>query len=362
VARGSDGPARAAAERRRSVAKAMDRGQWQEAVEGLTWLIENAESGSSLLARRAYAYIQCGRPTEAEQDFKTAVDSNNPGPALLLRGVTRSESRDFTGAVADISRYLELVPRPEPSAWYYRGNANCELEQLTPAIADLTKFINSGAELPEDGSAFLTRALADVDLREDLAAASQEREIARRGCALLTLALAHLKAGNAKAFREVRSVIYGGHSRVGDRLTRPLVIWISVIVQDPPDQLQELLKFSREYVQLSPPQSSLPHLLLGAVLYRTGQYAEALKELDLGAPADGASDDPRRLPFLAMTYHRLGHADEGRAWFEKSDRWLHDAAAESLTSGKLSVPPIQHLRLAMQLLQRESRDLLSSGK
>ena len=69
------------------------------------------------------------------------------------------------------------------------------------------------------------------------------------------------------------------------------------------------------------PHSSKSHLAAGAVLYRLGRAEDALPHLRDAVAADprGALTSPAySYFFLAMSHHRLGHADEAHDWLDKA--------------------------------------------
>jgi hypothetical protein len=70
--------------------------------------------------------------------------------------------------------------------------------------------------------------------------------------------------------------------------------------------------------------------------------------------------------FLAMAYHRLGHADEARRWLEKGIRGTEEALkSPGATPGKSGnaggvLAPNWNRRLTLQLLRREAEQLVQS--
>jgi tetratricopeptide (TPR) repeat protein len=75
-------------------------------------------------------------------------------------------------------------------------------------------------------------------------------------------------------------------------------------------------------VQLEP-DNGLYGNTLGVVLYRLGQYQEAIDCLEKNSKSDGeffAFDGY----FIAMAYQRLGNSATARDWFERSNAWAKD--------------------------------------
>jgi tetratricopeptide (TPR) repeat protein len=57
--------------------------------------------------------------------------------------------------------------------------------------------------------------------------------------------------------------------------------------------------------------------ILGAALYRAGQFAEAIRSLGESHQYRGDDGDPRGFAFLALAYHHLGHREEAKRWLGK---------------------------------------------
>jgi tetratricopeptide (TPR) repeat protein len=60
----------------------------------------------------------------------------------------------------------------------------------------------------------------------------------------------------------------------------------------------------------------------GVVLYRAGNYAEAVKTLDKSLKAGQGQFDSFDLFFLAMAHHRLGHRQEARGCLDSAIQWM----------------------------------------
>jgi len=121
------------------------------------------------------------------------------------------------------------------------------------------------------------------------------------------------------------------------------------------------------------------------MLYRAGQYEDAIKELKESmrirkefeesmrirtqdAAAQNASPKPRAEDeaatemafdwlFLAMAHQRLGHAEDARAWLRKAVRSMEQTDYER----SLEAAFWWSTRLEVQLLRREAETLITPG-
>lgn len=86
---------------------------------------------------RGIIYINRGQYDEALRDFDTAI-AMRPSLAegYLNRGAVLLHQRDYQGAIATISRGLELDPENPARGYYNRGVAHEERGDLRQAYAD----------------------------------------------------------------------------------------------------------------------------------------------------------------------------------------------------------------------------------
>jgi len=83
------------------------------------------------------------------------------------------------------------------------------------------------------------------------------------------------------------------------------------------------LNLARRAVALAPGEQIYLNTL-GVVLYRAGQYAEAVPVLEQSLAAGKGHFDAFDLFFLAMARHRLGDRAAARADFDRALRWLKE--------------------------------------
>ena len=123
-----------------------------------------------------------------------------------------------------------------------------------------------------------------------------------------------------------------------------------------PDALEDYglaISLARRAISLqAADQSKL--VWLGAVLYRAGQFEEALSQLARAedVPSAGSASPAYRSCFRAMAHHRLGQADEAQHWLEQG---VTESQAELTVAG---APSTWRRRMLLQRLVEEARQLI----
>jgi tetratricopeptide (TPR) repeat protein len=77
-----------------------------------------------------------------------------PLQGLLKSGLEKSNAGDFRGAIADLSRFIELFPT-SAQAYHFRAEAKVGLQDFAGAVADFTKAVEFD---PKNASVFIGRA------------------------------------------------------------------------------------------------------------------------------------------------------------------------------------------------------------
>jgi Flp pilus assembly protein TadD len=113
--------------------------------------------------------------------------------------------------------------------------------------------------------------------------------------------------------------------------------------------LQAAVEASRRAV-LARPKDAYIRNTLGAVLYRAGQDAEAVKELNESIRLNEAGGSPVDFLFLAMACQRLGKPADAQSWLAR--------AAQA--HGKQALAVFWVERLEWEILDREAKLLPSS--
>jgi tetratricopeptide (TPR) repeat protein len=89
-------------------------------------------------------------------DYTRSIDLNPKSQfAYQIRGRTKQKKGDFQGAIADLTKQLELAPGKSAFLFYrFRGQVYAEINKLAEALADFNRSI----ETYETGSALEDRA------------------------------------------------------------------------------------------------------------------------------------------------------------------------------------------------------------
>ena len=135
------------------------------------------------------------------------------------------------------------------------------------------------------------------------------------------------------------------------------VVLVCVLREDALPDMERLLPLAK----VATPWGSTGAYALGEALYRAGRYDEALESLYEATQTlfrPGASE----WSFLAMTHHRLGHADKARFYLTEAARWIDEANRQTETdlSGTRPAWGDWHQPVWGPLLFREAEMLLNT--
>jgi tetratricopeptide (TPR) repeat protein len=280
----------------------------------------------------------------------TRVDAG--GAAVALR------TEEFRAAYEDLRRRDPEVfasSRDQVAAWHHQQVLLCEAaHQPGAAVAHLDALVAAGQP-----ASFLTRERARL-----LAEAERWPEAAEAFAAIVaatpqdlqegySLALLRLGAGDRDGHRAACTALLDRFGR--DEPSHPdasFPLWACALSAGAALDWTALIARASQ-VRSAQPQNPMIVSALGSLLYRAGRFDEAVATL---AEADSLPEDARTSPiyvwfFLAMTRHRLGHAEESKRW---ADRAL--AATETLLANRDEDTRTSNpwrRRLTVQLLRRE---------
>jgi|GEM_PF-3582558 len=347
--------------------------EWFAEAWHVSQLIAVQADKAPLFARRARAYAKLPSWRSAAIDDYTRALKINPRDWQLWSG--RAElfynMREWEKAVADYSKALELDPANayvlESRSWAYS-----ELHQWEKTIRDASKAIELE---PEQWGPWRIRAWAKAELK-DAEGAREDYEKAidlepNRAQIWYELALIHLAKDDRTGYRKICERMIELFALKSDPSTINSVAWTCVL---DPEAVKDWtpLRRSVEQAVTGASQAETRYLYLntlGAILYRAGDAAEAVKRLNEamktytiqeGQPELVGTSPSRQMRalveegtawdwvFLAMAHHRLGNAAQARKWLDKATNPTHEDSNGPWT-----------LRLELKILRNEAKAFLN---
>jgi WD40 repeat protein/serine/threonine protein kinase/tetratricopeptide (TPR) repeat protein len=264
-------------------------------------------------------------------------------------------------ALAEATRAVKLRP-DDPGARQARAEIYLGMKKWDEALRDYTELV----KLQPDGGDLLTlRGNLYARCGKWAEAADDFRNAARLNGPDAALpwrddyrrALAQLAAGNSEEYRKVCVAMVAHFQDTEDAQTASFTAWTCALGPGAVLDFAPVLRLAERALGKAP-DLPLSHQAVGAVLYRMDRPGDALPHLQVGLAADNARGhtSPAYLYFfLAMAHHRLGHAQEARAWLEKAvaqtDKELRDEAQDA-------APALWVRKATLQLLRAEAQALL----
>jgi WD40 repeat protein/tRNA A-37 threonylcarbamoyl transferase component Bud32/tetratricopeptide (TPR) repeat protein len=239
----------------------------------------------------------------------------------------------------------------EVRAWHREEAITCAAAGLwLGVIQHLDALLANGPANPEFG---LRRGHALAVLAH-WAEAAADFEQAMKGEVNLQLAGWHAAclaaAGNWEAHRKACTELLEHFGKNPDQANE--IAWCCARFREGPSDLAQPLKLAEQAAALQP--KSHPVLnTLGAVLVRTGHYADAIGKFQEGIKIEKHEGTAWDWLFLALANHKLGHADEARKWLTRAQQWIDQAPKE----GANALPWDQ--RLELRLLRAEAEEAIS---
>jgi WD40 repeat protein len=213
------------------------------------------------------------------------------------------------------------------------------------------------------------------DLTRSTEAAQQARALAQAGrwdraAAAFGKLVEQEPQNHGLRFASIRSLVrvedHAGARRACDRLMnandranlhiepRPLV-WSCVLIPDAVSDQAGLVQLAESYNAGRPEAKSIEKSdglnALGAALYRSGRFEEAVRRIEQSIQARDDGGDPRAFAFLAMAHHRLGHSDEARRWLDKLMAYRSKAGADFFWE-----------EVEIRILRHEAESLILGGR
>jgi serine/threonine protein kinase/WD40 repeat protein/tetratricopeptide (TPR) repeat protein len=221
-----------------------------------------------------------------------------------------------------VERYIERIKRnPDDSdAYHHRAHAFLNLNRDSEALADVSRAI---LLRPNDAHLYLLRAQVYAGPPRKLEPAIDDLESA-------------LKLDPSEDLARRLLAEYCNE-----------LAWKLATISQSPLNLDKALKLSLRSVNLVPGQQ-LSLNTRGVVLYRAGQYTEAISVLEKSLEAGKGQLAGFDLFFLASAHHRLGHRELARRYFDRAVEWVRRQS--SLPEGYIK--ELQAFRAEAELLLR----------
>jgi tetratricopeptide (TPR) repeat protein len=289
---------------------------------------------------------------EAEQAFRRALaiyeqltEENHPD---------RNQHRhDLAWTCLELAEFLESDRRPDEALPFYaRVGGLCEkLDAERPGVLDYPEwhssscgalgFLLTAANRPQEAE----RAFRKVFALRPSTSTGWYRH-----------ALVHLHLGEPDGYRQACAALL---ERFSENPSEDDVYWTEWTCALGPGAVTDwrpIVRLAEKRLAAFPKDCDrLQHF--GAVLYRAGQYPEAVKRLAEAEAAFGGTKNSRSSAlygwlFRAMAEHRLGHAEEAKKWLAKT--------VQAIDRPEKADGPVPWNRcLTLQLLRREAEEVLS---
>jgi len=195
-----------------------------------------------------------------------------------------------------IKRYSARIKQNsgDYQAYHHRAHALLQLNRLAEAVDDLSQAIRLRPEDPH----FL-----------HLRAQVYARSLTKLEPAIADLEAALLRDPSRRQIRELLAHCCNNYA------------WLLATGHPTSQDLDRALKLSLRAVELAPDQQTYLNTR-GVVLYRAGQYAEAVTVLDKSLEDGHGQFDGFDLFFLTMAHHRLGHREQARRCLDRAIEWM----------------------------------------
>ena len=266
-----------------------------------------------------------GAYDKALADLTEAVNGN-PGDTSNLDWIPREfvaqcpDDGFRKGLLKLADRTIELTDGI-PGAYFTRAQLHVTFGQADKARADFEKVVSS-----DEASYYAHYQYALICLMMD-----DEEAAYRKACGVMLEKFAATEESNEARF----------------------TAWTCALSPNALEDYAPAVQLAERAVKAEPKLASHQQSL-GAILYRAGSFQEAREHLNIAAESAQTERTSAAYGwyFLAMTHHRLGHADEAREWLakanEQADRELNDAGSPAPWTRKLT----------LELLRKEAEELL----
>src|SRR5262249_49948991 len=142
----------------------------------------------------------------------------------------------------------------------------------------------------------------------------------RRPPQILALLKANDVAGARHACADLMKRFARPSPRVGDTIVANNSAWTCALAPDAVADPGALVRLAELALKEEPRPGQVRSerlRTLGATLYRSGRFAEAIGALEESHQDRGDGGDPRGFAFLAMAHHRMGNRALAKRWLDR---------------------------------------------
>jgi WD40 repeat protein/serine/threonine protein kinase len=288
-----------------------------------------------------------------------AYQPPSPSSAFYtLRAARQLASRHGQQALVDCDQAI-AKGGPVPSAWNLRGRIRLDMRQWGRAVDDFTQAIASQADF---WPAYYNRAVANAELGQWQQAAADLTETLRRRQEMVhlhaELAAVHLILDDSTGYRVVcQKALAQKDILEKENYAAYAAAWACCLAPHAVADFAVPLQHCRRIAASAPTNYSYQNAL-GCLLYRAGQFEEAIKQLNRAIEVHGKDGTSYDYLFLAMAQHQLHHDAEAKMWLDRAKRWTDEITRE--TAGRKR--PVWNQRLELQLLSREAESVVNGRK
>jgi tetratricopeptide (TPR) repeat protein len=227
-----------------------------------------------------------------------------------------------------------------------RGLALARLGQTAEAKGEFETALALKNDLTDLEQATANAELGRWDIVRKLYAKAVEAPNASP-LGLAAQAVPRLLRGDRTGYTAVCETLLNRFGKTEDAFIANNVAWPCALGPEAVPDLKPAVALAHLAVQSEPKNANYRNTL-GAILFRAGEYQEAVRVLNESIRLHDKGGTALDYLFLTMAYHKFGQADEARTWLDKGLR---------VNPGEKSLS--DNDRLELQLLRREAATLLN---
>ena len=140
-------------------------------------------------------------------------------------------------------------------------------------------------------------------------------------------ALVELRTKRPDAYRQTCRDVLDRFGETQDAATANKAAWTCALAPDAGTDWKRCIEMARRAVAAQPNSSDVRNTL-GTVLYRAGEFREAIEHLQVASDTQPVGSLTYSWFVMAMAHHRLGHPEEAKKWLDKAVQWADKTLPE----------------------------------